>query len=165
MKVYYLKLTRKKAGILCAEPVDEEIKIFSSVEKMEEWLLQNDFIYGQMDFFKYKEGEKEWCKKKATWKDFVITQIFEMELDNLSESKFSDRNLRIEKAKKLSELKWLVEFVVKKLRNGLTVKEIAELLEKNVFEIRDICAIASRYAPDYDVDKIFVELLQDRGIY
>lgn len=165
MKVYYLKLTRKKAGILCAEPVDEEIKIFSSVEKMEEWLLQNDFIYDQMDFFKYKEGEREWCKKNATWKDYVIAQIFELELDDWSDSKFSNRNLQMEKAKKLSELRWLVEFIVKKLRKGLTVKEIAEILEKNVYEIRSICVIASRYAPDYDVDKIFVELLQDRGIY
>ena len=93
MKVYYLKLTRKVAGVLCAEPVDEEMKIFSTMEKMEEWLLQNDFVYGQMDFFKYGEGEKEWCKKDATWKDFVVAEIYEMNMDDFSESKFSNRNI------------------------------------------------------------------------
>lgn len=165
MKVYYLKLTRKVAGVLCAESVDEEMKIFSTMEKLEEWLLQNDFVYGQMDFFKYGEGEKEWCKKDATWKDFVVAEIYEMNMDDFSESKFSNRNIKMKKAKKLAELKWLVEFVVKKLKKGLTMKEIAEILEEKPREIREICEIASKYAPDYDVDKIFAEYLLDRKIY
>ena len=135
------------------------------MEKMEEWLLQNDFVYGQMDFFKYGEGEKEWCKKDATWKDFVVAEIYEMNMDDFSESKFSNRNIKMKKAKKLAELKWLVEFVVKKLKKGLTMKEIAEILEEKPREIREICGIASKYAPDYDVDKIFAEYLLDRKIY
>ena len=53
MKICYVKLIRMKLGILCVEADGEELRLFSSREKAEEWLLLNDFRYGQRNFFDY----------------------------------------------------------------------------------------------------------------
>ncbi|WP_296118568.1 hypothetical protein [uncultured Eubacterium sp.] len=134
MKVYYLKLTRKKAGILFAQPTDTEVRVFSSIEKMEEWLLQNDFIYGQMDFFKYDEGEREWCKKNATWQEFIVTEIFEMELDDLSESKFSDESLKREK-EELKKLEQDRKLSLQCVKAGIPIDAVAKVMKRDIEEI------------------------------
>ena len=45
---------------------------------------------------------------------------------------------------------------------SMNVDEIIEALEENSGEIREICETASKYAPDYDTDKICKELLQEQ---
>lgn len=54
-----------------------------------------------------------------------------------------------------------MQLTTKKLKKGQTVEDIAELLEEDISEIEKICEVASKYAPDYDIDQICEELLQE----
>lgn len=54
----------------------------------------------------------------------------------------------------------LVKQVCKKLRKNFSAKEAAESLEEDIGEIQRIYEAASRYAPDYNADKITEELLK-----
>ena len=56
----------------------------------------------------------------------------------------------------------LTQQAIRKLKKGLTVEDIADILEEDVGEIQKICKVAGKYAPDYDVDKICKELLQEQ---
>ena len=51
-----------------------------------------------------------------------------------------------------------VEFIVKKVKKGLDLEEIADILEKPSEEIRDIYEVVMKNAPDYNIKKIFEEL-------
>lgn len=53
----------------------------------------------------------------------------------------------------------LVKQVCRKLKKALSVEEMAEQLEEDVNEIRQIYEVAVRYAPDFDIDKITEEVL------
>ena len=64
----------------------------------------------------------------------------------------------LEKGTEKGKVVKLITLVCRKLAKGKTPEMIAEDLEENVEEIRHICGIADKYAPDYDVDKIFAEL-------
>ena len=64
--------------------------------------------------------------------------------------------------KKEGRIETLAQLVIKKIKKGLTAEDIADLLEEDVAEIKKICEIASKYAPDYDVEQICAELLQEQ---
>lgn len=90
MKYYYVKLIRMKLGVLTMEPVDEEFRLFSSMQLVEEWLTDNDFIYGQRRFFDYPTSGKEWFHKDDIRMEYVEVVITEMNLDDWAESKFKN---------------------------------------------------------------------------
>lgn len=102
MKVYYVELVMMKLGPFTMDPVDEESRLFSSMEKAEEWLTSNGFVYGQRSFFYYRTDGKEWFHKDDVDLEYVNVDIIEMDMDDLSESKF----------KNLEEIhrEWLPEF-------------------------------------------------------
>ena len=54
--------------------------------------------------------------------------------------------------------KHLIEQICKKIKNGKTLDVIADEVEEEVENIKPICAIAEKYAPNYDVDAIYEEL-------
>ena len=54
--------------------------------------------------------------------------------------------------------KHLIELICKKLKNGKSLEIIADEVEEEIDNIKPICAIAERYAPNYDVDAIYEEL-------
>ena len=56
----------------------------------------------------------------------------------------------------------LIRLVCRKLRKGKNVQEIAEDLEEDEVRIEVICDEASKYAPDYDEEKVIraVEALE-----
>ncbi len=56
------------------------------------------------------------------------------------------------------ELKKVIEQVCKKLRKNKTSEMIAEELEEEESVIKAICEKARRYAPEYDIDKIYEDL-------
>lgn len=60
MKVFYVNLSRMKLRAVIVEPVDREIRLFSSMEKAETWLVKNGFVYGQRSFFDYPSDGREW---------------------------------------------------------------------------------------------------------
>ncbi len=55
------------------------------------------------------------------------------------------------------ELK-LIEIVCKKLKKNKTAKQIADELEEEITDIEKIYAVAEKFAPDYDVKKIYEAL-------
>ena len=59
--------------------------------------------------------------------------------------------------------KHLVEQVSKKLKKCKTAAEIAEDLEEDINEITRICQVAEKYAPDYDTEAIYNELMKEKG--
>lgn len=90
VKYYYVELIRMKIGVLTMEPVDEEVRLFSSICLVEKWLTDNGFIYGQRSFFNYPTGDKEWFHKDDIGMEYVDVVITEMDLDDQTESKFKD---------------------------------------------------------------------------
>ena len=60
----------------------------------------------------------------------------------------------IEEGIKLKEM----ELIVKKVKKGMNLEEIADILEKPSEEIQDIYEVVMKNAPEYDVDKIVEEL-------
>ena len=67
-----------------------------------------------------------------------------------------------EESRELGRLMTLTKQTIKKLKKGLTAEDIADILEEDVDEIKKICKVAGKYAPDYDVDQICDELLQNK---
>ncbi|MCF2555924.1 hypothetical protein JQM65_12250 [Faecalicatena contorta] len=51
-----------------------------------------------------------------------------------------------------------IEIICKKLAKNKGVSEIADALEEEQDVIQEICNVAAKYAPDYDVDKIMEEM-------
>lgn len=90
MKCYFVKLVRMKLVVLTVDPIDEEIRLFSSMKAAETWLADNGFIYGQRSFFNYSKGYKEWFHKDDLSVEYIKVAITEMDIDNLSESKFKN---------------------------------------------------------------------------
>lgn len=56
----------------------------------------------------------------------------------------------------------LISLICRKLAKNKPVENIADELEEDDIEsIRHICEVAAKYAPEYDVEKIFNELYPD----
>ena len=51
-----------------------------------------------------------------------------------------------------------IDLVCKKLIKGKSVEQIADDLEDTVENIARICEVANGFAPDYDIEKIRMEL-------
>lgn len=64
-----------------------------------------------------------------------------------------ERQLKFEREEG-ADLKTISQ-VCKKLIKGKSVEEIADELEEEVDYINKICDIAAKFAPDYDVNKIY----------
>lgn len=47
-----------------------------------------------------------------------------------------------------------MELIVKKVKKGMNLEEIADILEKPSEEIKDIYEVVMKNAPEYDVEKI-----------
>ena len=60
------------------------------------------------------------------------------------------------------QLQLLVKLVCKKLRKSKTAAEIAEDLEEDINEITRICRVVEKYAPDYDTEAIYNELMKEK---
>lgn len=88
--VYCVELVRMQMKVISAEPVDGELRIFSSIFKAIAWLKNNGFIYGQRSFFDYPENEKEWFHQDDIWVNYVDATIIKMRVNDLSESIFKN---------------------------------------------------------------------------
>ena len=63
-----------------------------------------------------------------------------------------------EDGRKEGSNKHLIEQICKKLKNNKAIDVIAEEVEESVDDIKSICDVAAKYAPDYDVDAIYDEV-------
>ena len=62
------------------------------------------------------------------------------------------------RGKKDGQLRTLISQVVRKLRKGKSVEQIADELEADMATIAPICQVAEEFAPEYDEEKIFERL-------
>lgn len=53
---------------------------------------------------------------------------------------------------------YIIEQVCKKLIKGKDIETIADELEEDVDRIRSICEIATKFAPDYNIEAIYKAL-------
>lgn len=58
-------------------------------------------------------------------------------------------------------LRELIAVICKKLTKGKSVEQIADELEQRMECIFPICHVAEKYAPDYDQDAIYQEMVID----
>lgn len=68
----------------------------------------------------------------------------------------------IEERKNGEEIK-LIKQISKKILKGMSAEEIAESFEEPLDYVKEIYDIAVKYAPGYDVDEIYHELVQSRN--
>ncbi len=87
----------------------------------------------------------------------VLLSTFNKELyeKNLKEDAFKD-------GRKEGETYILVKQVCTKLSKGYSEEKIAEQLEMEISQIREICELASEYAPEYDVVDITGKLMKKK---
>lgn len=68
------------------------------------------------------------------------------------------RRISREEGRNEGEQRKLIQLICKKLQKNVSIPEIADMLEEDVDTIQNICNVASKYAPEYDIDKIMEEL-------
>ena len=56
----------------------------------------------------------------------------------------------------------LIKLICKKLDKGKTIETIASEVEEDVETVKPICEVASKYAPNYDFEAIYYELVDKR---
>ena len=77
------------------------------------------------------------------------------------EEKYYEREEGREEGREKGRIKTLVSQVCRKLAKGMEAAAIADMLEEEEDVIQDICNVAKRYAPEYDIESITEELLLD----
>ena len=77
------------------------------------------------------------------------------------EEKYYEREEGREEGREKGRIKTLVSQVCRKLAKGMEEAAIADMLEEEEDVIQDICNVAKRYAPEYDIESITEELLLD----
>ena len=68
------------------------------------------------------------------------------------------RRISREEGREEGEQRKLIQLICKKLEKNIAVSEIADMLEEDLETIQEISNVASKYAPEYDIDKIMAEL-------
>ncbi len=115
---------------------------------LKEFLLHNKAEVVKMSIFEYDEEK---------YTKLVYAEGFE---DGESKGIKQGIEQGIEQGEILGVIKKLVTMTCLKLKKGKTPETIADELEEELDTIKNICNIASRYEPDYDVEAISKELLQ-----
>ena len=108
----------------------------------------------------------EWIKKgilaeflKRNRAEVVAMSIFEFDAEKewklIREAEY---RYGVEIGTERGEKYHLVKCVFKKLRKGKDVEKIAEELEEDIDQVKRICEVAGKYAPDYNESEILKEL-------
>ena len=56
-----------------------------------------------------------------------------------------------------------ITLICKKLKKNKDITQIADELESDIEHISEICNVAKKFAPDYDVDAIYAELYDENS--
>ena len=65
----------------------------------------------------------------------------------------------LEIGRKEGKTEVLVSQIIRKLQKGYLPEQIAEILEENLENVREICEASQKYAPDYNEAEICREIL------
>ena len=100
--------------------------------------------------------------------DFTFERQIELTRMEYYQDGFADGEVRGEtrgmaRGKKDGELQTLISQVVRKLRKGKSVEQIADELEADMETIAPICQAAEEFAPEYDEVKIFERLKEHQA--
>jgi len=98
------------------------------------------------------------CINDGILKDFLLAhraEVVGMVLTEFDEKTF------VEGIKQEGELKYLAKQICRKLRKGKTSSEIADILEEDKTIVDHICDLASKYAPNYDENKVYEAVLKN----
>lgn len=106
----------------------------------------------------------EYCISNDILREFLlehkseVTDMLKMEYDeaktvaHIREDSYEEgEQAGVEKG---TEIK-LIEMVCRKLSKNKSVEQIADELEENIENIRSICEVAQKFAPEYDKEKIY----------
>ena len=85
-----VKLSMMCQGAILVEAKETETRVFTSMDKATQWLMDNGFSYGQRLFFSYKNDQKEWIHKNDESWHFIDVEICEYKINDCSGSKFRD---------------------------------------------------------------------------
>lgn len=125
------------------DDVDEELR---SLLNYFESLVPQDEFTGELDKAVAAAREhKAWRQEYMKLERMMMDSRREGKLEGKIEGKIESR----------------VELICRKLAKGKPSEAIAEDLEEELSEVRRICDVAAKYAPDFDTEKILQELLAD----
>ena len=94
--------------------------------------------------------------------DFTFERQIELTKMEYYQDGFADGESQGEaRGKKDGQLRTLISQVVRKLRKGKSVEQIADELEADMATIAPICKAAEEFAPEYDEEKIFRKLISE----
>ena len=65
------------------------------------------------------------------------------------------------RGEKNGQLQNMISLIVRKLRKGKSVEQIADELEEDMATIAPICKVAEEFAPEYDEEKTFRKLISE----
>lgn len=91
--------------------------------------------------------------------DKIVTEVRESE--EWEESSMTILEIGMQRGLQQGEYKKLISQTCKKLEKGCTIEMIADILEEDEAIIRNIVEIAQKHAPEYDIEKILKELLEN----
>ena len=106
----------------------------------------------------------DYCIENDVLKEFLlehrseVVDMLRMEYDeaktmaHIREDSYEEGELA---GKKIGQELKLIEIVCKKLKKNKSVEQIADELEEKITDIEKIYAVAEKFAPDYDVNKIY----------
>ena len=75
--------------------------------------------------------------------------------DSYEEGELAGKKIGQEIGQQIGQELKLIEIVCKKLKKNKTAEQIADELEEKITDIEKIYAVAEKFAPDYDVNKIY----------
>ena len=98
-------------------------------------------------------------KEVEEFTDQITRRDFYMLFDSFETYDVQEtRRISREEGREEGEQRKLIQLICKKLEKNVAVSEIADMLEEDVETIQEISNVASKYAPEYDIDKIMEEL-------
>ncbi len=143
-------------------------ELMKSCKSLYEYAIFVDTVRTYQKDMRFREAIQkavDQCIKEGILADFLKknkAEVISMGLYEYDEEKFikAERKYAKEQGWAEGELKGQVRLVCKKLKKRLCITEIADMLEEKVSTIQNICDVAIKYQPDYDIDKIMKELLE-----
>ena len=146
-------------------------ELMKSCKSLYEYAIFVDTVRTYRKDMRFREAIQktvDQCVKDGILADFLKknqAEVISMGLYEYDEEKFikAERKYAKEQGWAEGRLEEKVRFICKKLRKRLSVPDIADILEETVTAIQNICDVAIKYQPDYDIDKIMKELLEKQA--
>ena len=156
----FVALVRKYIKEIHSDVDDRDEAVKASIEKAIDECIENDIL---KDFFTSNRREvvdmSMWDYNEELHNRTMAKENYDDGYKNgygngYDNGKEEGREEGREEGQELS----LIRLICKKLAKGKTPETIADEVEESVQRVNAICNVASRYAPDYEPEKIFKEL-------